>query len=217
MARRAWIAFARIDDIGRPALEATRRALSRAESRRYARFASRRRAREFLAGRWLLAASRRAWRVPGGGASLSHSGGWVACALAERGVPGVDIEPMVKRDFARLGEWAFPADWRDTHDAARAFYGRWTRYEARVKSAPGATYSEHTWFVDGVALSVRLPWLAALQVGAPRRWRRDSFVPRLLNSRLATLKGGDPVREDQGNTGRQDSNGGTTRNTGGQS
>ena len=179
MARRAWLAFARIADIGRPALDATRRTLSHAERRRYLRFASRRRAREFLAGRWLLAASRRAWRGHGGASSISHSGGWVACALSARGVPGVDIEPMVKRDFAALGEWAFPEDWEPTDDAPRAFYGRWTRYEARLKSVPATTYRERTWFIDGVALSVRLPWLASLHVGAPRRWRRPSgFVRR---------------------------------------
>ena len=179
MARRAWLAFARIADIGRPALDATRRALSGADRRRYARFASRRRAREFLAGRWLLATSRRAWRGRGGACSVSHSGGWVACALSSRGVPGVDIEPMVERDFAALGAWAFPENWDPADDPAGAFYGRWTRYEARLKSAPGGSYSERTWFIDGVALSVRLPWLASLHVGAPRRWRRPwGFVRR---------------------------------------
>jgi len=178
MARRAWLAFARISDIGRPALDAARRTLSSAERRRYARFASRRRAREFLAARWLVATSRRDWRGRGA-CSISHSGGWVACALCERGVPGVDIEPLVKRDFAALGGWAFPEDWNEADDAPRAFYGRWTRYEARLKSAPAATYRERTWFVDGVALSVRLPWLASLHVGAPRRWRRAwGFVRR---------------------------------------
>jgi hypothetical protein len=180
MARRAWLAFARIADIGRPALDATRRTLSRAERQRYARFASRRRAREFLAGRWLVAASRRAWRARGGAASISHSGGWVACVLSERGLPGVDIEPMVKRDFAALGAWAFPDDWKEADDAPRAFYGRWTRYEARLKSAPAAGYRERTWFIDGVALSARLPWLASLHVGAPRRWRRPGGFVRQL-------------------------------------
>jgi hypothetical protein len=180
MARRAWLAFARIADIGRPALDATRRTLSRAERRRYARFASRRRAREFIAARWLLGASRRAWRARRGAASISHSGGWVACVLCERGLPGVDIEPMVKRDFAALGAWAFPDDWKEADNTPRAFYGRWTRYEARLKSAGAVAYRERTWFIDGVALSVRLPWLALLHVGAPRRWRkRSGFVRRL--------------------------------------
>ncbi len=93
MARGAWIAYARIVDIGARALGATREQLSSAERTRYARFATPRRRREFLAGRWLLAASRSAWNRSGG-ASISHSGGWVAVALVGRGVPGVDIEPM---------------------------------------------------------------------------------------------------------------------------
>jgi hypothetical protein len=180
MARRAWIAFARIDDIGSRALAQTRRGLRGHERRRYARFASARRAREFLAGRWLVAASRRAWRGKApSAASISHSGGWVACALVERGVAGVDIEPMVKRDFARLGAWAFPADWNEAGDARRAFYGRWTRYEAGLKSARSAAYQKRTWFVDGVALSASLPGVAAVQSGAPMRWRRShGFVWR---------------------------------------
>ena len=197
MARRAWVAYARVRDIGPAALAATRRRLSGIERRRYARFASARRAREFLAGRWLVGASRRA--NPGlrnGIASISHSGGWVACALVERGTPGVDIEPMLKRDFAALGAWAFPADadepWRrEAPDFRRAFYVRWTRYEARVKSARVA-YSARTWLVDGVALSACLPWLAVRQVGAPRRFqRRWGFVRRRSGlDEPATLKTG---------------------------
>jgi hypothetical protein len=180
MARRAWVAFARIDEIGERALAATRRGLRGAERRRHTRFASARRAREFLAARWLVAASRRAWRgEKRSAASISHSGGWVACALVERGVPGVDIEPMVKRDFATLGAWAFPADWREAGDAPRGFYGRWTRYEAAFKAPRNAAYRERSWFVDGVAISASLPSAAALQSGAPRRWRRShGFVRR---------------------------------------
>src|SRR5205823_5330556 len=77
------------------------------------------RRREFLAGRWLVEASRSAWKRTGGGTSISHSGGWVACALLERGSPGVDIEPMVERDFARLGAWAFPPAAREPWAHAR--------------------------------------------------------------------------------------------------
>ena len=179
MARRAWVAFARIDEIGERALAETRRRLGSAERHRYARFASARRAREFLAGRWLVAASRRAWcGERRSAASISHSGGWVACALVERAVPGVDIEPMVKRDFATLGAWAFPADWREAGDA-HAFYGRWTRYEAALKAARNDAYRQRTWFIDGVAISASLPGGAALAGGAPRRWRRrHGFVRR---------------------------------------
>jgi len=187
MARSAWVAYARIADIGARALAATRRQLAASDRQRCARFASARRRREFLAGRWLLAASRSAWQRRGGGASLSHSGGWVACALLERGVPGVDIEPMVARDFLKLGAWAFPADarepWADAVDLRKAFYGRWTRYEARLKGAKNPSYIERTWYVDGVALSARLPQSIAIAGGAPQRWRRGGFTP-------ATLKAG---------------------------
>lgn len=184
MARRAWVAFARIDEIDGRALAEIRRRLRGAERRRYARFASARRAREFLAGRWLVAASRRAWRGEApSAASISHSGGWVACALVERGVPGVDIEPMVKRDFATLGAWAFPADWSEAGDARRTFYGRWTRYEAGLKGARSAPHQHRTWFVDGVALSASLPGVAAIQSGAPRRWRRSHGFVRCREPR----------------------------------
>jgi len=192
MARGAWIAYARIADIGARALAATREQLSTSDRTRYARFATPRRRREFLAGRWLLAASRRAWQRSGG-ASISHSGGWVAVALVERGVPGVDIEPTVARDFLRLGAWAFPAGdpepWpRAARDARRSFYGRWTRYEARLKGAKNSAYGERTWFIDGVALSARLPRKVSLAGRAPQRWRRrGGFAP-------ATLKAGNYER-----------------------
>ena len=188
MARGAWIAYARIVDIGAVALAATRLGLSAADRARYARFATPRRRREFLAGRWLVEASRSAWKRTGGGTSISHSGGWVACALLERGSPGVDIEPMVERDFARLGAWAFPPaarePWAHARDLRKAFYGRWTRYEARLKGSKNSAYGERTWYVDGVALSARLPKKIVMAGGGPQRWRRrGGFAP-------ATLKAG---------------------------
>jgi hypothetical protein len=192
MARGAWIAYARLADIGARALAATRRQLCAADRARLARFATGRRRREFLAGRWLLSASRNAWQRSGG-ASISHSGGWVACALLERGVPGVDIEPMVARDFRKLGAWAFPANDREPwprapRDARRAFYGRWTRYEARLKGTKSSAYGERTWFIDGVALSARLPHKVFLAARRPQRWRRrGGFAP-------ATLKAGNYER-----------------------
>jgi hypothetical protein len=187
MARSAWVAYARIADIGADALAVTRTLLSAADRARLKRFATARRRREFLAGRWLLAASRSAWQRKGGGASLSHSGGWVACALLERGVPGVDIEPMVARDFLKLGAWAFPAEapepWADAVDRRKAFYGRWTRYEARLKGAKNSAYGERTWYLDGVALSARLPQKLAIAGGAPQRWRRrGGFAPAKLKA-----------------------------------
>jgi len=194
MARRAWVAYARIADIGADALVTTRRGLTAAERARYARFATPRRRREFLAVRWLLAAARAAWRPEGGlGTSISHAGGWVACALLERGVPGIDIEPMVKRDFLKLGAWAFPPNDREPwprapRDARRAFYGRWTRYEARLKAAKNSADGTRTWYIDGLALSVRLPRKVVLESGTPQRWRRrGGFAP-------ATLKAGNYER-----------------------
>jgi hypothetical protein len=187
MARRAWVAYARIADIGARALAATRERLSAAERARYARFATPRRRREFLAGRWLLEASRSAWNRRGG-SSVSHAGGWVACALLERGVPGVDIEPMVQRDFLKLGAWAFPQRNREPwprvpRDARRAFYGRWTRYEARLKGAKHSAYCERTWYIDGVALSARLPRKVFLKGARPQRWRRrGGFAPAKLKA-----------------------------------
>jgi hypothetical protein len=187
MARGAWIAYARIADIGAPALAATRTRLGPNDRARLARFATPRRRREFLAGRWLLAASRSVSKKRGG-ASISHSGGWVACALLERGVPGVDIEPMVARDFLKLGAWAFPPRGREPwprapRDARRAFYGRWTRHEARLKGAKNSAYGERTWYVDGVALSARLPCKAFLAGGGPQRWRqRGGFAPAKLKA-----------------------------------
>jgi len=189
MARRAWVAYARIAEIGARALAATREELSAAERARYARFATSRRRREFLAGRWLVGVSRERWAHQGRiGTSVSHSGGWVACALLESGVPGVDIEPMVKRDFFKLGAWAFPASDREPWPRAprnprRAFYGRWTRYEARLKAAKNSAAGERTWYVDGVALSARLPRKVVLESGTPQRWRRrGGFAPAKLKT-----------------------------------
>jgi hypothetical protein len=189
MARRAWVAYARIADIGARALAATRERLSPSERARHARFATPRRRREFLAGRWLVRVSREHWARKGNvSASVSHAGGWVACALLERGVPGVDIEPMVKRDFHKLGAWAFPANDREPwprapRDPRRAFYGRWTRYEARLKAAKNSAAGARTWYVDGVALSAWLPRKVVLESGTPQRWRpRGGFAPAKLKS-----------------------------------
>ncbi len=195
MARKAWIAAARIADLGSHALAGARRRLGPRDRRRYAAFGTPKRRREFLAGRWLLEQSARAWRPdarlrfdssPTGGisvnrrigASVSHARGWVACALVESGRPGIDIEPMVERDFTALGKWI--AD--DEGDAGpfvdggadprKVFYERWTRYEARLKALGEAkrraSHVEVTYYLDGgVALSVCLPSNAAARV--PRK------------------------------------------------
>jgi len=195
VARKVWVACARISDIGARALAAARRRLGPRDRRRYAAFSTQTRRRQFLAGRWLLQESARAWRpasktlkfdssphrgveVSGGaGASVSHAGDWVACVLVQRGTPGIDIEPMVERDFAALDKWVADhegdaAQLLDAADARKAFYRRWTRYEARLKALRGAktraSHVEMTYYLeDGVALSVCLPSNAAAQ--APRK------------------------------------------------
>lgn len=175
MARQAWIATARIADLGAQALALARRRLGRLDRRRYARFRSDKRRREFLAGRCLL---RRLGKglpfdsAPEGGvkmsgrfgASLSHARGWVACVVVGSGRPGIDIEPMIERDFAKLGEWAFGSANARAHSltSREEFYERWTRYEARIKAfgdgEARASHAERTWLLaDRVALSVCVP------------------------------------------------------------
>lgn len=160
--------MARVADLGAQALALALRRLGRLDRRRYARFRSDKRRREFLAGRCLL--QRLGKGLPfdsspeGGvkmsgrfGASLSHARGWVACVVVSSGRPGIDIEPMVERDFKKLGEWAFGAA-----ASREEFYERWTRYEARIKAfgdgAARASHAERTWLLaDRVALSVCAP------------------------------------------------------------
>ena len=166
MARQAWIAAARIADLGPRALAQARRGLGPRDRRRYAGFRSEKRKREFLAGRALLqkmgvrfdSSSAGDIRVQGrGGASVSHARGWVACIVVSSGRPGIDIEPMIERDFAKLGEWQF-----GRNCSKEEFYALWTRHEARVKAfgdgAARRSHAERTWFLEGqVALSVCVP------------------------------------------------------------
>jgi hypothetical protein len=179
MVRPAWIALVRIADIGAQGLAEARRRLGPADRRRYTAFRSAKRRREFLAGRWLLQASAGRTRLrfdsaPRGGlrasarsvsASLAHAGGWVACALLEGGRIGVDIEPMVDRDFAAAGEWVF-----GRAEGRHAFYERWTRYEARVKANAEKEegFVDRTYRIGNVALSVCAP--SGARLGRPRRW-----------------------------------------------
>jgi phosphopantetheinyl transferase len=182
VARQAWIAAGRIAELGAQALSQARRRLGRLDRRRFARFRSDKRRREFLAGRCLL--QRLGKGLPfdsspeGGvkmtgrfGASISHARGWVACVVVSSGRPGIDIEPMIERDFDKLGEWAFGRG-----GSREEFYQRWTRYEARIKAfgdgAARASHAEHTYFLqERIAVSVCAP--------APVLWRA-SFVPRSL-------------------------------------
>ena len=166
MARQARIAVARIGELGSRALAEARRKLGPLDRRRFARFRSRKRRREFLAGRALLQSmGLRFDSSPEGGvraegrcgASVSHARGWVACVVVSSGRPGIDIEPMIARDFDKLGEWAFGAG-----GSRREFYQRWTRYEARIKAygdgEPRALHVERTWFIaDHAAVSVCVP------------------------------------------------------------
>jgi len=174
VARQAWIAAARIADLGARALSRARLRLGPVDRKRFARFRSAKRRREFLAGRALLQKTGlrfdsspegglRAQGRTGGraGASVSHARGWVACVLVASGRPGIDIEPMVERDFDALGKWAFG---EDAHAPAsrEEFYTRWTRYEARIKAfgdgRPRGSHTERTWLIEGrVALSVCVP------------------------------------------------------------
>ncbi|MBC7919178.1 MAG: 4'-phosphopantetheinyl transferase superfamily protein [Rhodoferax sp.] len=73
--------------------------------------------------------------------SLSHSGNWIACALARRPI-GVDVECSDRmRDFAALGSWMFTeAESEALSQLAPAlqqqtFYTQWTLKEAWFKQA----------------------------------------------------------------------------------
>jgi phosphopantetheinyl transferase len=168
VAKQAWIAAARVVDLGARALVLARRRLGQRDRQRYARFRSDKRRREFLAGRCLLQRLGKGLpfdSAPGGGvkmsgrfgASLSHARGWIAGVVVSSGQPGIDIEPMIDRDFDKLGEWAFGSG-----GTREEFYERWTRYEARIKAFGAgearASHAERTWLLpDRVALSVCLP------------------------------------------------------------
>lgn len=197
MARQAWIATARIVELGAQALSLARRRLGQLDRRRFARFRSDKRRREFLAGRCLL--QRLGKGLPfdsspeGGvkmtgrfGASLSHARGWVACVVVSSGRPGIDVEPMIERDFDKLGEWAFASGHALAHSFAsrEEFYERWTRYEARIKAfgdgEARASHAEHTYFLpERVALSVCVP--ARTVVREPQKLgKKPSGEPRFL-------------------------------------
>jgi hypothetical protein len=197
VARQVRVAVARIDALP---LARARRELGPRDRRRYAGFRSAKRRREFLAGRALLqglglkfdSAADGGIRAHGGaGASVSHARGWVACVVVSAGRAGVDIEPMIERDFDKLGEWAFGSG-----GTKAEFYGRWTRYEARIKAFGDGkarlSHTERTWILEGrVALSVCVPRSSRLSFSAAPRSRRASATRRAAPwSRSTATSGG---------------------------
>jgi hypothetical protein len=197
VARQVRVALARIDAL---ALPRARRRLGPRDRQRYARFSSAKRRREFLAGRALLQSMGLRFdsspdggiRVQGrAGASVSHARGWVACIVVSSGRPGIDIEPMIDRDFDKLGEWAFGAG-----GTREEFYRRWTRYEARIKAfgdgEPRASHAERTWFLNGrVALSACVPRSSRFSFSPASRWLRASATKRAAPSSRSTETSGE--------------------------
>jgi 4'-phosphopantetheinyl transferase len=137
------------------------------ELQRYQRFLRVERQRQFLLGRILLrcalgklldvqptsiSLSERAGNAPvfnGEGAapgfSLSHSGPWVACAVSEQSILGLDIEMLDgARDLLALAQQVFDASectsLKEKEGAERiaAFYTLWSTKEARYKFASTA-------------------------------------------------------------------------------
>jgi phosphopantetheinyl transferase len=195
VARQARIAAARIADLGPQALAQARRALGARDRRRLAGFRSEKRKREFLASRALLqkmgvrfdSSPAGGIRVRGrGGASVSHARGWVACVVVSSGRAGIDIEPMIERDFAKLGEWQFGRKL-----SREEFYEHWTRYEARVKAfgdgAARRSHAERTWFLDGrVALSACVPRSSRFSFSPASRSLRPSATRQAVPSSRST-------------------------------
>lgn len=128
-------------------------------------------------GGWRFAAgaSRRplVWRTDGGSApsiSLSHSGGWAACAASEAGPVGIDIEiHRPRRDIQGMAEAAFgAAECRQALSGGiPAFYRIWTLREALAK-ARGAGLAQAADRIDRVAGFERGAGLA--DIGGERWW-----------------------------------------------
>ncbi|MCV2368088.1 4'-phosphopantetheinyl transferase family protein [Roseateles oligotrophus] len=140
-------------------LPATQDWLSPSETRRFDSFSHPQRRRSFLAGRQLARAVVARWpsliqpgllvdeqgcsrieHQPGLFVSISHSGDWVACAIADAPI-GVDIENLSRiRDFEALARMVHsPAQCRAIAeaaaqaDSAQQFYQWWTLKEAWFK------------------------------------------------------------------------------------
>ena len=83
-----------------------------------------------------IARNGRCVRVPS--VSLSHSGGWVACAVSDAGPVGIDIEVhRLSRNFAGIAAAAFGPDerWQVAANGASGFYRIWTLKEAMAKAS----------------------------------------------------------------------------------
>jgi len=197
--------------------------LTAAEQRRLRAITLEARREAFLAGHWQARHAAGAWlrldagrialeRHPDGRprlcvdgvdialqVSLSHSGGWLAVALADAPV-GVDIElPRRDRDWEALARFVFsPEELRSLRDGdaaarARLFHAFWTLKEARGKRtgeglrpkaartvtatacAPGRAEAVSWAFGDG-ALAVALapgvaPAVDGAALGEPTHWR----------------------------------------------
>ncbi|HEY9110035.1 MAG TPA: hypothetical protein VIN58_25435 [Roseateles sp.] len=154
------------------AVEDERGWLSPSERERWAGFAGTQRRQQFVAGRWLarrllahvsdadaadvvltVGAEGRClapspWRV-----SISHSGGWIAVAVARDALVGLDLQvESPGRNWRSLAAFAGLQPCRD----AAYFYRHWTLAEAWLKAHPDIT---------------SLSMLRGL------RWRRDEAGP----------------------------------------
>jgi len=157
-----WVGIANIRHTDPVGLSRILSGLEAHDRQRYTTFRSKKRQHEFLLGRWLLHRATTAWLGDASGvtfdstptgipyviapdgyppitASLSHAGGWFACALTFNGALGIDIEPIIKRDFEAMDDLAL---YDSGHTAIKRlpvdiqpleFYKRWTLHEARIK------------------------------------------------------------------------------------
>ncbi|MFJ3056653.1 4'-phosphopantetheinyl transferase family protein [Herbaspirillum sp. NPDC087042] len=173
----AWIVDGRAFVAGSTMPDGFSTVLSAHERARLQRFLKPQRAREFLLGRLLMryalmhatgcsldaiAVTERPGASPlvaiGGrladgvqlpAASISHSRGWIACALGKLCQVGVDIEvPAPQRDLAALAELAFTTGERSWLAAQtwpeQAFYQLWCGKEALYKYCSNAGLDETT-------------------------------------------------------------------------
>ena len=222
--RSGRIRLAHLDAVADEAAAGADRWLTADEAMRLRAMSAPARRRGFLAGHWLARKLAADWlqadiarvalhRHPDGrprllvddapsqlSLSLSHSGDWLACAIASVPV-GIDVElPRRRRDLHALARFAFAPEEADRlselpeEDRAAAFHELWTLKEARGKrtgegllpaqsrrvstlpSDAGAAEATSWAFHDG-ALALAIDAGAAIDVeggeslGNPRYWR----------------------------------------------